>query len=361
MSGLRCVLFPILFFSAIVSSTANAGICSLLLTAKAYVPASVHSVLYNMYTPEGKVLPFSTEDRAWIASLIQLSSSNLGNAFPGTRITMRMSPYVFETGFHQDDIVLGWNFVHNRGSAIVLHEWAHALFTERLKQDSRLFNFFEQLDHENKEKFEELRAQGRRPSPLSQLGPHNIGQMAMSEVFRMTFPYQELFADLLATLILKDPNAMVKAIEQFDAIRFQQEPDYQPQHDNPNISRGDIIASRGFSNEFNGEEVEKTKFRVYNLDSKSNKKEKYIWIYTDHHRLAGARSVIWSELMNQTADHTVYDVRNMMDLVFRVSLEEVFYRVKRPWLWKLTSQQLRDRFVMRLRQEIKAAATVDKP
>ncbi len=312
-----------------------------------------------MYTPEKKVLPFSQEDKAWIKDLISLTSSNLGRTFPGARVNMRMSSYAIQTGFHQDDIILGWHFVQSRNSAIVLHEWAHALFTERLKQDSRLFHFFELLDIESKEKYEELRTQGRLPSYFSRWHPESLGQSMMAEIFRMTFPYQELFADLLATLILKNSNAMVEAIEQFDAVRSLQDENYQPRHDNPKISKSDVMLSRGFSSVINGEEVEKTKFRVYNLDSKSNR-GKYVWVYTDHHRLAGARSVVWNELMNQTADHSQENVLYIMDMIFRVSLDEVFYRVKRPWLWKISSQQLRERFVTRLRQQIKAAATVDK-
>ena len=354
MTCFRFFLFALVAMFVVTTYKAQAGICSLLLFPQPYVKRESPFLYFSPYTADRITKPFYREEEAWFRGLVGQSQKYLGDRFPAPLVTVQKSVSVSDTAYSYDSIQLADVFVQLRMDAIVLHEWGHALFVERLKQDSRFILLFDQLDQENQNKFEELRSKGRRPSRLNKVGLQALGNQMVKQFFILSLPYQELFADLHAVLITKNPLAMVEAIELYGKLLDQQLGENSLLYDNANLYRDDFHQARGFSGAIPFEEIEKTRF-FFRGDFDLGKKER--WDFAEHHILAGSRPLIWNRLLKGSLNHSEDEVRRVMDLVYRISLEEIFYRFKRPWLWRLAPQEIRQRFNERIIRAIESKST----
>jgi len=316
-----------------VAPTAHAvNLCSVLLEASKYqgVTRVEDSIHFGPSYINGEWVPFGLDARDWISELVRQSRIVAGPQFPFLSVNFTLSDEDNHMSMGRE-LTVGQQVIETRGSAIVLHEWAHGLFVERLLQKFRLFRFYDELAAA-------IENSGR--ARYSDVSMTRKTMIVMNRMFKLTIPYQELFSDLFAALTLKDSEAVSKILTTYSKGEFKRS--------NPNLKANSIMAARGFTRYLQTQEIEEVQFLLKDIDGKKK------WLYPEHLSLAGARPVIWKEVMNETADHTEEDSQQILDLIYQVSEEEIIYRLKRPWLWSLKPSQIRERFVDRLRQKVRS-------
>lgn len=332
----RSTQFLILSLVLVFSVDGYAGICSILLNPKPYRERATTQIHYSDYDIYIEPLILN-EDKDWIEEVIGKASLIVGPYFPASQINVRINESLSKTFFHLGILNLGRDFVKRRMSAPLLHEFGHVAFDERLMKESQLMHLLELLENDRGEFLSS-------PSPrlidkFEHLSPTSISLKLLIRLYVLTVPYQELFADLLAVLESEDENILIPTMHVF----FNDTSATRRIYKDPSITFTEIAASRSFASHYPIEDFEI-------LEVRKDKKQR--WICPSHNVLLRARGVIWDEIMSKTATHSTAKKAAILDLIYRVSRDEVFYRAKRPWLWKLTPQQMSKRFVDRLRAEL---------
>jgi hypothetical protein len=168
-----------------------------------------------------------------------------------------------------------------------------------------------------------------------------INNISMSGL-KFTFTYQELFADLLASLIEDDPKIITSELTTLSelmpkkrSLRF-----FGKKFSSINYNS---IESRSFFTEYH------LKFLNQILPTEFSSTKNNYDNSDPHFILAQSRPYIWKELMFERSLHSDEEIQTILDLVYRASRDEIFYRLKRPWLWRLSNDEVNRRFIDRLR------------